>query len=213
MRVSGIDESRLSVLLDVRQPQAYLALHPAAALGNECGIEFNWLPVAVESLKAPTQPGPDDDRGILHRRSRARAIAREIETYAAAQGLELEGYYRDDDPAALNLVWLWVRERHPEQLVRFLEEAFRAWWARELDISSVGAVGSVLDRCGIDDSGLSSWREQAGPELAAALEEELHQRGIARAPCYFLEDEVFIGRQHLPMIRWILAGRSGPGPI
>ena len=26
-------------------------------------------------------------------------------------------------------------------------------------------------------------------------------------------DEIFIGRQHLPMIGWILDGRVGPGPI
>ena len=27
------------------------------------------------------------------------------------------------------------------------------------------------------------------------------------------KDEVFVGRQHLPMIRWILGGRVGPPPI
>lgn len=213
MSISGIDESRLSVLLDIRQPQAYLALHPAAALAAECGLEINWLPVAVEPLKAPTEPAPDDDRGVLHRRSRARAIARETATYAEVQGLHLEAYYRKDDPAAFHLAWLWLRERHPEQLFAFLAQAFRAWWACELEISSIEAVSALLDRCGIDASGYASWCDEPGPARAAALAEELAERGLSRAPSYWIEDEVFVGRQHLPMIRWILGGRQGAGPI
>jgi 2-hydroxychromene-2-carboxylate isomerase len=37
--------------------------------------------------------------------------------------------------------------------------------------------------------------------------------GWFQAPGFVVEDEVFYGRQHLPMIRWILEGRSGPVPI
>jgi 2-hydroxychromene-2-carboxylate isomerase len=213
MSISGIETSRLSVLLDIRQPQAYLALHPAAALAAECGIEINWLPVVVPPLKAPSEPGAEDDRGVRHRRYRAQAIAREIETYAEVQELVLREYYRDDDPAALDLAWLWVRERHPKRLFAFLADAFRAWWALELDISSDEAVASLLELCGAGDREFPSWRVEVGPAMAASLAEELQERGISRAPAYLVEDEVFFGRQHLPMIRWILAGRSGPGPI
>jgi 2-hydroxychromene-2-carboxylate isomerase len=41
----------------------------------------------------------------------------------------------------------------------------------------------------------------------------LQERGLFQVPAYLVEEEVFYGRQHLPMIRWILAGRSGPIPI
>ena len=39
------------------------------------------------------------------------------------------------------------------------------------------------------------------------------ERGLARAPTTLIDAEVFVGRQHLPMIRWILAGQDGPPPI
>jgi len=213
MSVAELEKRRLSVLLDIRQPQAYLALHPAAALAEECGIEVNWLPLVVPPLLAPSEPRSDDDRGVKHRRHRARAIAREIATYAAVQGLVIRDYYRDADPAELDLAWLWVREAYPERLFPFLAEAFRAYWARELEISSVDAVASLVDRCGAGEREFQSWRAGVGPRKAAALAEELQGIGVARAPCYLVEDEVFVGRQHLAMIRWILAGRQGPGPI
>ncbi len=210
---SAIDASRLSVMLDIRYPYAYLALHAAAALARELGIEINWLPLGVSPLTAPSRPGPDDDRGIRHRRSRAQAIAREIKTYTGIHGLVLRSYYRDPDPAAANLGWLWVRDQTPDRLLPFLAEAFRAYWALELDPSSEAAVAALIDSLGGKGSEFLAWCADDGQADAALLAEELRDRGLFGVPCYVVENEVFLGRQHLPMIRWILEGRSGPVPI
>ena len=211
--LSGIESSALSILLDVRQPFAYLALHPAGALASELGIEINWLPFSVSPRTPPPPEKPDDDRRIRHRRYRAQAIAREIETYAGAQGLVLRDYYRDSDPALLNLGWLWLRDRHPDQLWSFLKEAFRAYWALELDSSDEAAVAALIDSVSGDGGEFRSWCLDDGPASASRLAAELRDRGLIGVPSYVVENEVFLGRQHLPMIRWILAGRGGPVPI
>ncbi len=197
----------------MRHPLAYLALHPTAALGRELGIEINWLPLVAPPLNAPSTPGEDDDRGIRHRRYRARAIAREIETYGAAQGLVLKDYYRSPEPGALNLGWLWLREHQPEKLFPFLAEAFRAYWALELDPADGAAVAKLVEAAGADGEAFRAWRSGDGPAAAESLAGELVERGVHGVPSYLVEDEFFLGRQHLPMIRWILEGRKGPGPI
>jgi 2-hydroxychromene-2-carboxylate isomerase len=210
---SGIDAARWSVLLDVRHPMAYLALPPTAALARELGVEVNWLPLEVPALHPPSDPRPDDDRGTRHRRYRAQALAREIETYAPVHGLVLREYYRSPDPAAVNLAWLWLREREPERLEPFLTEAFRAYWALELDPSSAEQVAAHARALGADALALASWCASEGPAAAGELARELRERGLSGCPCYLVEDEVFYGRQHLPMIRWILEGRCGAVPI
>ncbi len=210
---SATDTARLTVMLDIRHPSAYLALHPAAALANELDIEINWLPFVVPPLLPPSTPGPEDDRGIRHRRNRAQAIAREIQTYAEVQGLVLRDYYRDPDPAAVNLAWLWLRERHRDRLLPWLAEAFRAYWTLELDPSSEAAVAELIDSLDGHGSEFLAWCADDGPFAAQLLADELRERGLFGVPCYLVEDEVFLGRQHLPMIRWILQGRSGPVPI
>jgi len=204
-----LDDAPLSVLLDLRSPHAHLALHPAAALGSELGIEINWLPLRVPPLHPPSQPGPDDDRGIRHRRYRAQAIAREIDTYARVQGLEIREPYRAPDPSAFELGWLWLRERRPEDLVRYLGAAFRGYWALELDPSSESQIAAIVG----DADEFGDWCRSAGPAAAEALAGELRGRGIFAVPGYLVGGEFFHGRQHLPMIRWILEGRRGPGPI
>jgi 2-hydroxychromene-2-carboxylate isomerase len=209
----SLAEVPLRILLDVRHPLAYLALQPAVAFARERGIAVDWLPLSVPSLNPPSDPGPDDDRGIRHRRHRARALAREIETYAAAQGLAIREAYRDGDARALNLGWLWVRERHPDRLVDFLTRAFREYWSLALDASGPGAVARLLDALEADGGAFLAWCDTEGPLLAESVAAALRERGWFQVPAFVVEDEVFYGRQHLPMIRWILDGRSGPVPI
>ncbi|MCP5044286.1 MAG: hypothetical protein GY944_24925 [bacterium] len=210
---SEVDDARLTVLLDIRYPQAYLALCSTIEFGREQGLEINWLPVRVPPLKAPSRPAPDDDRGVRHRRIRAQAIAREIEVYGDAQGLVLRDYYRDPDPTAANVGWLWVREHARDRLEDYLSEIFRAYWALGLDPSDSKPVMRVIDAVGVDAAGFEAWSVERGRATEAALEEELRDRGMGGAPCYWIDGELFLGRQHLPMIRWILGGREGPGPI
>ena len=210
---SGLDDAPLSVLLDVRHPQSYLALGPTAELGRALDIEINWLPTVVPPLNPPSLPCDEDDRGVRHRRSRAQAIAREIETYAAAQGLVIRDYYREPDPTALNLAWLWLRSSRPDRLGPFLSEVFRAYWAAQLDPSDSIGVARRLDAQRLDGAACLAWCRDEGPRAGAALAGELRERGLTGATCYVVGDEVFLGRQHLPMIRWLLDGREEPGPI
>lgn len=204
-----IEAARLTVGLDVRHPFAYLALRPAIELGREMGIEINWVPVVGQVLNPPSTPRPDDDRSILHRRHRANMIAREIAIYAEAQGLVLKEPYRDGPAAAANLAWLWMRAYARDRLEPFLEDVFQRYWALNLDVDSLDEVAPLLAAHDNDAAAFRTWASSEGNAAADALETELTAAGINQAPTYLVEDELFRGRQHLPMIRWILEGRPG----
>lgn len=210
---SRLDDSRLGILLGLQDPFSYLALHPAIEFAQSMEVDVNWLPVCAPPLQPPSAPGPEDDRGTRHRRYRAEALVREIHAYARAQGLVIREPHRSGDVEAANLAWLWVREHHPDRLPRFLTQLFRAYWALELDAASKEAVAIRVDAAGSDGEGFRTWARGEGPSVAAALDAELRQRGLLRGPAYVVDGEVFQGRQHLPMIRWLLQGRSGRPPI
>ncbi len=211
--VTGIDQAELTVVLDVRHPFSYLALEPAIAFGAKHGLEINWLPIRSKPLKAPTTPGPDDDRSILHRRNRAQMIAREIETYASAAGLTIRDYYRDPDPSALHLGLLYARSVGNSVATSFLRESFRGYWAGELAPDDVEAIAKIVVTSGGDSDAFEIWCEAEGPALDAQIAADLNARGVTVAPGYLVQGEFFHGRQHLPMIEWILGGREGPVPI
>ena len=51
-----------------------------------------------------------------------------------------------------------------------------------------------------------------GREFHDASQLAVFEAGIFGVPGYVLEGEYFFGREHLPMVRWILAGRQGGAP-
>ena len=220
---AGMTDAELTVVLDIRYPQAFLALQPAMNFSKEHGVLVDWLPHSVSSLKAPEQPGVEEDRGVRHRRFRAEQIAREIEVYAEAQGLVLRDLYRAWDSSAFELGWLWMRHHHRQQLEDFLCEAFRAYWAIEFDPTNASEVAILIDSLvvvGGDRAGgrlggelFRAWAQSEGVAVLEGLAEALRAEGVFGVPSYLVEGEVFLGRQHLPMIEWILSGRRGRVPI
>lgn len=208
-----IAEADLVVGLDLLSPQAALALQPSLAFAAAHGVSVDWLPFAGTPLRPPSEPGPDDDRGIRHRRFRAQAIARDLQVYAAAQGFELRNPYREGRADAAHAAWLWVRSLAPERLPEWLVDLFGATWSLALDPDDERAVASRLDGLGFDGAAFRAWRSTEGRRALDAAAATLGERGVTQVPAYLVEGELFWGRQHLPMIEWILRGRTGPVPI
>ena len=210
-----LDDSELTVLLDVRHPLCHLALAPTIAFGRERELAINWLPVESQTLRPPPAESEGVERPVAHKRNRARMIAREIAVYAEAQGLVMVDYYRDAPAPAVRLGWMWVREHGSAAAVEaFLTEAFRAYWAGELEGADVAAVRAIVaGTLENDATAFSEWAAAEGHGVVGDVAAELESRGLAGAPLYSVAGQIFMGRQHLPMIGWLLDGEQGPGPI
>ncbi len=193
----------LTVAIDIKSPECYLALAPTRALVRECGVDVDWLPVVT----SPPRPAPDgDDRSARHKRHRVAYRAMDLARYARAAGLTLRDPERAPDSSLAGMAMLAARAHSHEALQGFLDRAFERYWKADLDLEDRGALRAILDEVGVADL----------PEHAAdfeALRARLGEAGLFTAPAYLVENEVFNGRAHLPMIRWILEGRVGPGPI
>ncbi len=205
--------TRLRILLDLKHPLAFLALQPAMELAASRSDAVDWLPLDVSPLQPPVAPKDGDGRGVRHFFYRAEAIAREIETYSRAQGIILREPYRNGSVDAAHLGWLWIRERAPERLTAFLGELFRGYWSLELDASNPEQIASLIDSFDADGASFLVWSGNEGTRVAAKLQSELRDEGLVRVPGFVVDGELFFGRQHFPMLRWILDGRSGPIPI
>ena len=193
----------LTVGIDIKSPECYLALGPTRALVRESGVDIDWLPVVT----APPRPAPDgDDRAARHKRHRAAYRAMDLARYARAAGLTIRAPERAPDSTLAGMAMLAAKAHSNDALQGFLDRAFERYWKAELDLEDRGALRAILDEVGVADL----------PEDAAgfqALQASLRDAGLFTAPAYLVENEVFNGRAHLPMIRWILEGRLGPGPI
>ncbi|MEZ5559976.1 MAG: DsbA family protein [Pseudomonadales bacterium] len=207
----------LTVCIDVRQPQAYLALQPTLALAAELDLLVDWLPFAVAPLKAPAAAAPDEDRGTRHRRIRAEYQAAEIRRYAAVQGIQVgdgdRDLYRAPDATLAGAAQLWLREHAPQRMDPFLRRLFAGYWGGGLDLEDLPAVSAVIADMDADGPAFARFAAGPGPELLAGMRDQLVAAGVFAVPSFVVAGEVFVGRAHLPMVRWLLQGRVGPPPI
>lgn len=203
----------LSVCVDFKSPGCHLALAPTCALADELGVEVDWLPLLVPPLTLPRSPASDDDRGTRHRRARALYLERDLMRYAADRGLALGDVYRAPDASVAALGLLWVKARDSRAVRAYLDQVFERWGREILQLDDPAEIRAVFDELGTPSEDFEAYASGPGPAELAALQAGLRAAGVFGVPGYVVGGEVFLGRQHLPMIRWLLTGRSGPKPI
>lgn len=214
-------EAPLTVVVDVAHPLAWLTFGPVCALAGELAFEVDWLPLRAAPLKGPPVSA-GNDRGTRHRQVRARYQASEIQRYAAAQGLTLQDPFRSVDSTLACLGHWWLHGRARERVTAYLGRLFEGYWSGQLDIERPDAIAAVLAEldqpadafhtfcAGATASGAAG---VAGAAALATLRERLVAAGVFGVPSLIVEEEVFLGRAHLPTVRWRLGGRVGPPPV
>ncbi len=200
----------IAVCIDWKSPQAWLALEPTRALEARLGRAFDWRPFVVPALTPPAPARPDEDRGTRHRRLRAEYLARDLARYAAARGLTLGNPYRNPNIKLAALGLLWLRQRAPGRAGKYVARVFDLHWCRGADVADSAVIDAAL---GDDARGFRDYATGPGPDELAAHQRELVEAGVWSVPAYVVEGEVFLGRQHLPMVEWLATGRSGPPPL
>lgn len=194
----------LAVVLDIKDPHSYLAKDPTYALADEMDVDIDWLPFVSRPLRRHSARG--EDRGSRHRAFRAAYIERSIARYAGVRGITIRNIYRAPDSSLACLGMLAAKAHSEAALRKYLDLAFRQYWEDDLDIEDPDSVSRLLSDAGVVEFDFDSARLKA-------LQDSLSLAGVLETPAYLLAGEVFLGRAHLPMIRWLLGGRAGPPPI
>lgn len=211
-------DAELIVYLDVKSPYAYLAKDPTRALQSQFNIEIDWRPL---TLNIPSFLGSAkaDDSGEVVESNRTprqwqsvRYAYMDAKRYARRRDILLYGPRKIWDTSLVHMSWMYVQAETPTQFDTYIDRVFEAFWRRELDVESVDALSEVMYACDIDAAGFQSFSLGEGREQHDSFQAMLHPVGIFGVPTYVVEGEIFFGREHLPMVRWILGGRQGPMP-
>ncbi|MCY3841339.1 MAG: DsbA family protein [Gammaproteobacteria bacterium] len=192
---------------DYLSTASLLAFAPTCSLADELGVPIEWLP--VPGSVRPTSGGPTpNDESVSERHSRVRAeyVAMDVARYARWRGIEINRDANGVDSALACAGGLWA-DRHGVARA-YHQHVLTGFWAGRLDIEDGATVKSVLNELGapgFDDQGFEG--------ALAAYKASVEDRGVHTLPSYLVEEQVFVGRAHLPMIRWLLQGRDGSGPL
>ena len=205
-------DATLTVCVDFKNPFAYLAMAPTRALEARLGCTADWVPLLVAPLTPPRAATAGDDRGTRHRRIRAAYFERDLERYAQARGIDLGDIHRPRDVEIASAGLAWLRSHDRTRTGDYVERAFSRLWQRGAVNADVADVAALLEAAGADGRRFAADAARAVVELAL-LQSRLAAAGLFNVPSYVVAGDVFVGRQHLPMVEWLLSDRRGPAPI
>ncbi|MCY3640978.1 MAG: DsbA family protein [Gammaproteobacteria bacterium] len=204
----------LVAYIDFKSPQARLALGPTLAAAKETGAAIDWRPFHLKPRPERREADPAS-RGARHRRARADYRRWELGFYARGQGIEWVHPETELDSFAANagLAWMQRQDAGASQRNDYVSRVFTEVWAGRMDPSDGSAVEAAIVCAGGDGEGFGRFLgEQAEAELTSASD-EVRALGAGDVPAYVVGGELYIGRAHLPVIRWWLGGQVGDPPI
>ena len=187
--------------VDFTDPESYLALGPTIHMARELKVQLYVVPFRMTRRPMRrTTPGENETVGERHARVRANYQEVNLRRYFERQGLRYRKTEETDSSAALEGL---LQAREARKSIEYASTIFDRFWNDSIDLTPQSIKG-VLEELMIT--------ERSTQDLVVCRE-KLIERGIFSTPMYVVADHVFMGRQHLPMIRWILTGRIGVPPL
>ena len=208
----------LIVYVDFKSPYAFLALAPTYELEEDFGIEIDWRHLTLD-IGSYLGTAKADTKGRVLESSRSkdqwawvRYAYRDAKRTARQRGLVLKGTVKIWDSSLAGIGLQWAKAAGRECLKHYLTTGYERFWRRELDIEDPAVITALLAEAGTPTAGFSDYLKGPGREAHDALQSRLLPAGIFGVPTYVFGDQVFFGREHLPVVRWHLAGRKGRAP-
>lgn len=199
---------------------SWLSIAPTKKLVEETGIAIEWQPLLGSLgnlVNTNLKQGEEDPLAAYKaRRAKARSMAaiREQARMCEMLGISADQGKRKIDPLylSLGLNWLGQQQAITDQYFQFVELAFAKTFEQESDVESVEGVEHVIGEVGVVTRGFAEFTVNNSKTLPEN-QDEILQNGVLNAPAFVLDGEIFHGREHLPLINWMLKGRSGTPPV
>ncbi len=204
----------MTIYIDFSNPDSRLALEPTLACLRETGAIADWRACGVRPRQR--RSSVQSARGALHAEVRRACHQRERAFYARARGIELIEPTSPLDATAATFGLIWLRRQGAPgrgALEAYLTDVLKRVWSGRMAPDSLTEVAAaVRDAGGETTSFESAWR-QNGQALVATHLAEAKACGALDAPSYQAGDELYFGRQHLPVVRWWLSGQARQAPV
>ncbi len=213
-----VSDSPLTVYIDYKSPFAFVAKDPTYKIADALGIEIDWRPL---TLDIPSYLGSArlDKKGKVVENNRSpkqwqgvKYGYRDARRYAALNGYTLRGTEKIWDTSIPHIAMMWAKRQGYDILRGFTDRVYERFWRRELNVEDIEVVAGVLAESGAEVAGFEAFAAGEGRAEHDEMQAAIFAAGIFGVPSYVVDGQLFFGREHLPMVRWLLSGKVGAAP-
>ena len=208
----------LKVYMDFKSPYAFIAKDPTYALEEEFGIEIDWYPLTL-NIGSFLGTAKTDNSGKVVENNRSphqwlgvKYSYMDARRYANLRSMTLRGTQKIWDSSLAAIGMVWAKQNDRDVLKQYMDITFDRFWKRELDIEDPAVIKDLLNESGASTQGFTEYLNGDGRVYHDELQEEILDLGYFGVPTYVIDNEIYFGREHLPRVRWHLAGKPGELP-
>lgn len=174
--------------IDLKSPYSYVAAHRGLALSRAGKVTFDWLPYTLDIA------GRVGGEGWLNR---VRYLYRDVRRFATPLGLTVRGPEKVYDSTIAQIGLLYAKQAGAHEA--YIENAFRAFFSRELEPDDVGAVAAQLEACGCDPAAFAAYLASEGRALHDEIRARAEEAGVFGVPSLIVGGELFWGQDRFDM--------------
>lgn len=214
MITEPLSNSGLTLCIDFNNLSTYICLFEIRKLVDDFDLQVHCLPLIKSAAILPPGEGEDPLARYKARRVAAREkyALRELQRNCSVLEITTDQGSREFDTSCVagGLLWLEETGASAAHYWRYIQTVFTSAFRENQAVESASEVSALLDLSGLDSLGFSDFLMSDKP---ARLQEMLLESGVFESPTLIYEGERYLGRQHHPLLRWILGGRKGSPPV
>ena len=207
-----MNNNSISIYIDFKSPYSYLAIEPSKKFAKDLKLEINWLPYVLDIPEYLGSAKVDNKGKVLessrndHQWRRVRYSYMDCRRYANLRKMTVLGPQKIWNTKLVSIALLWIKKQNSLLIEDFIDHIYVNFWKRELDIESFDIVETIIEKCGISQSGFKEWEKNSGKNELDAIMNKAHEKGVFGVPSYIIEDELFWGREQIPLMRAKITG-------
>ena len=204
---NNINQKILNAYIDFKSPYAYLSIEPTRAFAKDLKLTINWIPYVLEIPDFLGSAKVDDTKKVIeserneHQWRRVKYSYMDCRRYANLRNITVLGPKKIWNTKLISIACLWVKNKHTNLLNNFIDHVYYKFWKRELDLENITEIKSIFDKNNISTMNFENWSKNEGKKELEVVMIDANNKGVFGVPSYFIDNELFWGREHLPYIK------------
>src|SRR5258708_37364310 len=202
---------RVEFLFDFGSPNAFLCHQAMPAIEATTGVRFDYVPVLLGVIfKATGNQSPAT--AFAHIRNKLEYERLEIERFVRRHGIKGFGYTPFFPVNSLSLMRGVIAARVLGVFERYVDEVYRHMWVDHKKLDDPAVLAAALTESGFDATGLiqTCSLPAVKAELIANTSRAV-ERGAFGSPTFFVNDEMWFGRDRLDDVEHAIYATLGVG--
>ncbi len=184
-------------LFDFGSPNAYLSHRVISAIEARTGATFRYLPILLGGLfKLANNRSPAEAYADIPLKRAYDKL--EMDRFIVRHGITAWRFNPHFPVNTLKIMRIACAAQASGGFERCVDLLFAAMWQQGRAMSDDAVILATLDEGGLDGAALVARSQQ--PEVKAALlanTEQAHQRGAFGSPTFFVDGEIYFGKDRL----------------